>query len=184
VQYHLNDFDPSLKDMFFYSRPSASVVNGIIYMTLSAFHKEDNTPDRVIMLASSDHASTWHYIGTLLQKDDAPKMGPYTKLGGGTLIQKKGQLYFSAVFGDDKTFALGSFVIPFEDPSKALLKKDKKTGMPAIINFIPRVSVQPAPEGGGYAAYSDLCKGLYVSEFSGLKQNFHIFATAKDPVEQ
>jgi hypothetical protein len=184
VQYHLNDFDPSLKDMFFYARPSAAVVNGVIYMTLSAFYKNDNTPDRVIMVSSSDHARTWHYVGTLLTKEDAAKMGSFTKLGGGSLIQKKDKLYFAAVFGDDKVLGLGSFIIPFEDVSKALLKKDPKTGAPAIINKVSRVSVQPSPEGGGYAAYSDLCKGLYVSEFSGLKQNYHIFSTLKDPVEQ
>ncbi|TAL38951.1 MAG: hypothetical protein EPN97_03165 [Alphaproteobacteria bacterium] len=184
VQYHLNDFDPSLKDMFFYARPSAAVVDGVIYMTLSAFFKDDNTPNRVIMVSSADHARTWHYVGTLLTKEDVAKMGPYTKLGGGSLIQKKGKLYFAAVLGDDKVLGLGSFIIPFEDASKALLKKDQKTGAPAVINKISRVSVQPTLEGGGYAAYSDLCKGLYVSEFSGLKKNFHIFSTQKDPVEQ
>jgi hypothetical protein len=184
VQYHLNDFDPSLKDMFFYARPSAAIVDGVIYMTLSAFYKADNTPDRVIMISSSDHAHTWHYVGTLLTKEDAPKMGPYTKLGGGSLIQQKGRTFFAAVLGDDEVLGLGSFIIPFEDVSKALLKKNQKTGAPIVVNKISRVSVQPAPEGGGYAAYSDMCKGLYVSEFSGLKKNFHIFSTQKDPVEQ
>ncbi|MEZ0223974.1 MAG: hypothetical protein ACAH83_05430, partial [Alphaproteobacteria bacterium] len=184
VRYHLNDFDPSLKDIFFYARPSAAVVDGVIYMTLSAFLKDGNTPDKVIMLYSADHAMTWHYLGTLMEHGDAPKIGPYTKLGGGSLIQKKDKLYFSAVFGDDKTLALGSFIIPFEDPTKGLLKKDPKTGMPAIVNTVPRVSVQPTLEGGGHAAYTDLCKGLYVSEFSGVKKNYHIFQTLKDPVEQ
>lgn len=184
VQYHLNDFDPALKDIFFYARPSAVVVGSVIYMTLSAFLQTGDVPDRVIMISSPDHATTWHYVGTLLHQSDAPKMGPYTTLGGGSLIQKKDKLYFVAVFGDAKTSGLGSAIIPFEDVSKGLLKKDQKTGMPEIINKIGRVSVKPAPEGGGYAAYSDLCNGLYVSEFSGLKENFHIFQTLKDPVEQ
>lgn len=184
VQYHLDDFDPSLKDIWFYARPSVAVYQGVYYMTLSAFTQTDNLPDRVIMLASADHGQTWHFVGTLLSREDAPKMGPYTKMGGGTLIEKQGKLYFVAVLGDDKVIGLGSFVIPFDDPSKALLVKDKKTGAPEIINHVGRVSVQPSEIGGGYAAFSDVCTGLYVSEFSGLKDNIHIFSTRVDPVKE
>ena len=182
VQYHLDDFDPSLKDMWFYSRPSVALHEGVLYMTLSGFTQTGTTPDRVILLSSPDHGRTWHYVGTILQAADAAKMGPYTKMGGGTLIQKEGKMYFSAVLGDDKVSGLGAFIIPFADIAKGTLQRDNK-GAPLLVNHIDRVSVKPSDLGGGYAAYTDVCKGLYVSEFSGLKQNIHIFQTMKDPVE-
>lgn len=182
IQYHLDDFDPSLKDMWFYSRPSVALYQGVLYMTLSGFTQSGMTPDRVILLNSPDHGRTWHYVGKILDAADAAKMGPYTKLGGGTLIEKGGKIYFSAVLGDAKVEADGAFVIPFDDIAKAALQRDKN-GAPVVINHIGRVSVKPSNLGGGYAAYSDACKGVYVSEFSGLKQNIHIFQTTKDPVE-
>jgi hypothetical protein len=183
IHYHLDQLDPSLKELYFYARPSVTYLNRMLYMTLSGFTQTGDEPDRVIMLASRDHGTTWKYIGTPLRRDDVGKMGPYTKFGGGSLIRKKDQLYFAAVLGDAKVIGLGTFVIPFEDPAKALLEKDKKTGAPLIINHIPRSSVAPSQLGGGYAAYNDLCRGTFVSEFSGLKSNYHIFSTLKDPVE-
>ena len=183
IQYHLDQFDPSLKDVWFYARPSVILYDNVLYMTLSGFSQTGNIPNRTIMLSSPDHSRTWHYVSTLITQDDVPKMGPYTRYGGGTLIEKAGKLYFSAVLGDDKVQGLGAFVIPFDDPSKGLLRKSKKTGAPEIINHIPRVSVQPSEMGGGYAAYTDVCKGAYLSEFSGLKENIHIFQTMKDPLE-
>ncbi len=182
IQYHIDDFDPSLKDVYFYSRPSAAIYHDVIYLTLSGFAQTGDTPDRVIMLASTDHAQTWRYVGTLLHAADVSKMGPYTRLGGATLAEKDDKLYLAAVLGDNKVMGLGAFVIPFEDPAKGLLVKDKKTGYPAIINHIPRVSVQPSQVGGGFTAYSDRCKGTYESEYSGLKKNIHIFQTQKDLV--
>jgi hypothetical protein len=182
THYHLDQFDPSLKDMWFYSRPSVVSYNDKLYMTLSAWTQTGMTPDRVIMVVSPDHARTWHYVSTILTRDDLPKMGAYTKLDGGTLFVKAGQLYFAVVLGDDKVLAGGVHIIPFDEPAKGTLKRDKN-GAPLIINQVGRVSVKPSELGGGYAAYSDMCKGLYVSEYSGLKDNIHIFQTMKDPVE-
>jgi hypothetical protein len=183
VQYHINDFDKSLQDVYFYARPSVAVFNDKLYMTLSGFPQTGVTPDRIILLVSGDHAKTWHYVATLLHAADVGKLGPYTRLYGATLIEKDGKLYLSAVLGDDKVLGLGSFMMPFEDPDKGALVLDKKTGNPVIAKHIPRVSVQPTIIGGGFSAYIDRCKGTYESEYSGLKKNIHIFQTQKDPVK-
>jgi hypothetical protein len=184
IQYHLDEMDPSLKDMWFYARPSVARHDNVLYMTLSGFTQMGTIPEKVILLSSPDHARTWHYVATILKSDDAPKVGPYTKMGGGTLIEKGGKMYFAAVFGDDKVQGLGTFVIPFDDISKGVLQRDK-IGAPLVVNHVPRVSVKPTELGGGYAAYNDACAGmgLYVSEYSGVKDNIHIFQTLKDPVE-
>ena len=40
------------------------------------------------------------------------------------------------------------------------------------VTKLPRtIVIAPTLQGGGYAAYSDLCKGTFVSEFSGLKHH-------------
>ena len=183
ISLQLNSLSPDLANMLFYSRPSVLYQNGALLMTLSAFKKPD-TVDRVILLVSTDHGTSWGYVGTLMTEEDASKMGPYTRLSGATLMRQDGGIYLAAVLGDAERKGLGTFILGFDDVTKAQLKKDPSTGAPAILKFHDKNSVQPTMLGGGYAAYNAACKdGMYVAEISGVKQSFQIFKTYHRPIE-
>lgn len=180
---HLNTLSPELADVSFYARPSVLYQNGVLLMTLSAFKKSD-TADRIVLLVSTDHGQSWGYVGTLLTEQDVPKMGPYTRLSGASLVRQDDEIYLAAVLGDDARKGLGTFILGFENPAKALLKKDPTSQAPAILKFHPRNSIQPTMAGGGYATYNDACEeGMFVAEVSGVKNSFQIFKTYHKPVE-
>lgn len=190
VQFRLNTLSPELQDVYFYSRPSLQYVSRykFLFMTLSAFKvpTSDNpqkTPDRVVMLKSLDHGQTWSYAGTPLRQEDVSKMGSFTKMGGATLLQYEDKLYLAAVLGDKDADALGTFIIPFDNPVKGELSRDATTGAPVVVMHHARNSIQPSRIGGGYATYTDACNlGMIISEYSDLRASFQIFKTYKKPV--
>lgn len=185
IQGHINNLNPSLSDVYFYSRPSVLVEKGVLFMTLSAYVRGREMPDRVVLLVSTDHGKKWFYAGTPLRQSDLSAMGPYTKLAGATLLREERGIYLAAVLGDAQTDGLGTFIIPFSDIAKGLLARDKATGVPFVENKISRVSQSPTSFGGGFAAYTPACPDkIMVSEFSGLTKNFHIFKTYQTPVER
>jgi hypothetical protein len=181
VEAELDSLDPSLANVTIYARPSVVDADGTLVMSLSAF-TDGRTADRVVMIASDDHGKTWRYLGTPVTAEDAKKLGHAT-LGGATLVKKGGHIYFAAVFGDDKVAGLGTFLFPFADITKGLLKRDAKSGVPVLLGKVPRLSRAPTAIGGGYAAYADACAqhGMLTGEQSGLKQNFQIFRSLKQP---
>jgi hypothetical protein len=191
VDYKLNTFSPDLKDVYFYSRPSLQYVPKykFLFMTLSAFKVPSSTnpqksPDRIVMLKSLDHGRSWSYAGTPLRVEDVPKMGSFTKIGGATLIQYEDRLYLAAVLGSKDADALGTFLIPIDNPVKGELRRDAKTGAPVVVKHHARNSIQPSKIGGGYATYNDACKtGMMISEYSDLRASFQIFKTYKKPLE-
>ena len=186
IRYHLNDFNPELRGIYFYSRPSVVYAGKTLFMTLSAFTGDRHTPNRVILVASTDHGKTWQYLGTPLRESDVTAMGNnYTALGGATLIVKDGKVLFAAVLGNKDSEGLGTFLMEFDDITRGTLKRDAKTGAPAVMRHFPHNSQAESHTGGGFAAYSDLCpQGLFVSEFSELKRSFQIFKTYKQPVAE
>lgn len=186
VRQHLNPLSAELADVYFYARPSVVSYKKMLFMTLSAFSRTSKSPDRAVLLASTDHGKTWGYRGTILRASDLDKMGGYTRFGGGSLVVYQDRVYFAAVLGNDKVDALGTFMLPFENPNgliEAKLQRDAKTGAPAIANWVKRHSLQPSALGGGFAAYSGDCgTGMLVSEFSGITNSFQIFKTYKKPL--
>jgi hypothetical protein len=185
IKHHINDLDPSLKDIVLYTRPSAVMLDKTIYMTLSAFTAGQESVDRIVMISSSDHGNTWHYLGTPLTHADAPKVGPYVGLNGVSMIKKEGKLYLAAVFTGREESGLGPVIFALQDPAQAQLRRNPKTGAPLVIKTIPHSTSMENRIGGGYATFADACKGrgLVTSEFSRLKTGFQIFDTLKDPVE-
>lgn len=184
VQHFLNDMDPSLAEMYFYSRPSAVMLGDTMYMTLSAFIRGRKTVDRTIMIASPDHGRSWRYLGTLMRHDDAHRMGKFEHYNGGSLFVKDGKLYFAAVFGDRQVSGRGTSILAFADPAQAKLKTDGKTGLPQIVDTIGLNSQAPGAYGGGHAAYNQKCEqGMLVSEFSGIRKSFQIFNTLQEPLD-
>lgn len=165
IKTHINSLHEDLHDVYFYARPSVVLIDGVLVMSLSAFVQGKDAPDRIIMLVSTDHARSWRYMGTALRESDAVKIGNLTRIGGASLAVKDDVLYLAAFFADQNSGATGTYIFDFEDASRARLRRDPKTGGPAIAQFIPTVKQPPTLLGGGALAYSKGCdKYSFISE--------------------
>lgn len=185
VEHKLNNLSPELADVYFYARPSVIMAGTDILMTLSAYIKGQDLPDRIVLIGSPDHGKTWRYLGTPLRRSDLAAMGDFAKLNGATLLIQKNQVYLATVLGNEKTVAQGTFVLPFNNLGKGSLARDTKTNAPVIANHIKLMSTKPSAEGGGYAAYTAACEtGVITSEFSGLRQNYSLFKSALPLIEE
>lgn len=187
VKQAINPLHKDLADVWFYSRPSVIYHKGMLFMTLSAFLRGSSAPDFTVLLASTDHGKTWGYRGAPLSAADAEKAGKFSKYNGATLLLHGDQPYLAAVFGNADVNALGTFLIPFENPAgliQAKVQRDQN-GAPVIAKWIKRQSMEPSKTGGGHAAYAEKCDlGIVVSEFSDIRDSFQIFKTYKTPVSK
>lgn len=190
VQMQLDKLHPSLKEIYFYTRPSVVYVDKTLVMTLSAFIKGRQTPDRVILIASKDHGKTWHYLGTPLRADQIRAVKTedgeeHNVLQGATLIMQNGVPYLAAVLGNERVESNGTFIFGFENISAGEIFK-KADGTPRVLNHIPLSSFTPTNVGGGFAAYSDSCKdtGVITSEMSGVRRRYGLFSTKKKPIPE
>jgi len=183
VKSYLNKLSPALSDVYFYARPSVINIDDTLVMSLSAYIKGRDTPDRIVMIASKDHGKTWHYLGTPLKHDDVPAVKEkMTTLQGATLIVYNKQPYLAAVLGNADVIATGTQILGFSNISKATLMTDKTTGKPVILNQIPLQSTL-TKIGGGFATYNDSCKsGLITAERSGDSGRYEIFETRRLPL--
>jgi hypothetical protein len=183
VKATLNKINPALADVYFYSRPSVINIDNTLVMSLSAYVKGRDTPDRIIIIASKDHGKTWHYLGAPIKHDDVPAIKEdMTTLQGGTLIVHNKQPYLAAVFGNDKVAATGTQIFGFSNISKATLLNDQVTGKPMILNYIPLHS-RLTKIGGGFATYNDACKsGVITAERSGDSGRYEMFQTQRLPL--
>jgi hypothetical protein len=179
VQLRLNPLDPSLADVYFYSRPSVIYHKGVLYMTLSAYLRSRMSADRIILLASTDHGKNWQYLGTPLRHDDVAKLGNYTVLNGGGLIKSEDQIYFWIVPGSEKLSAQGAVFMSFDNLAKAVLKADEK-GAPEVLTRLKLKALAPGKVGGGFPAYVPSCDtGIFSSEYSEITKGFQIFKTGE-----
>lgn len=182
VKQHLNDMNPDLKDMGYYSQPSVLYSHSLdlLLMTLTAY-SQDNKPDRIILLASTDHGENWGYLGTVIRSDDAKKFGKYSRVSSSYLFEQDGQIFFMASFGDDKIENQGIHVFKFADIAVARLQTDKKD-VPKVISFFPPVAPQRLGAlGAGQSAYIPQMNksGLLMSHMhlDNDKQPFSIYRT-------
>ena len=183
VLLQLNQLDASLQNVKAYARPSVISKDGLLVMTLSAF-TDGVTPDKVIMIASDNHGNSWHYVGTVLKREDITAIDPTGHLEGATLLEQNGNVYFAAVPGNTEKRSAGTLIMPFEDFSKGLLQRDVHTNVPMIIHQVPLQSSATGTFGGGSAAYADVCKGLLITAQDGANGNFRIYRTPFKPDEQ
>lgn len=155
VQLHLNKLDPSLEKVLYYAQPSALYSQSVevLFMTLTAY-MEENKPDRIILLASTDHGESWGYLGAVLSSADAPKVGKYTRVDSGYLFEQDEKIYLMASFGDEKREHQGTHIFKFSDIAKAKLDKDKKGRLKTVQYFAPPVDSDTLTAlGAGQSAY-------------------------------
>jgi len=182
ILLHLNSLSPELVDIKSYSRPSVVYKDGYLLMSLAAFTKGD-MPERIILLASKDNGNSWVYLGTPIKQSDVAGIGNYTKLAGASLIKQNGDVYLSAVLGDNIQRGKGSFIFRFDNIAQGSLKRDIKTNIPILINSYKFKGAAQGTIGGGFTAYSDYCSsGMFVSKQQGNALKFNIIKTNKKPV--
>ncbi|TNE26449.1 MAG: hypothetical protein EP349_09965 [Alphaproteobacteria bacterium] len=154
VQLRLNELDPSLEKVLYYSQPSAfySKTVGVLFMTLTTY-MEENKPDRIILLASTDHGASWGYLGAVISSSDAPKLGKYTRVDSGYLFEQDETIYLMVSFGNQQQEHQGTHIFKFADIAKAELAKDRKGRPKAIQYFEPLGQEGLTPLGAGQSAY-------------------------------
>jgi len=184
VKNRLNALHPDLHDVYFYARPSVVNVDNVLVMSLSAFVQGKDSPDRIVMFASTDHARSWRYLGTPLHESDLANVDPsFIRLSGGSLFMKEEVMYLSIMAGTKDSDSVGAHVLEFENAATAKLRRNKNTGAVAVVNYIKTLQNPPSRTGGGALAYSDVCptKTFMSESLSGKRHD--IFAHPNPPVK-
>ena len=181
---HLNTLHPSLADVYFYARPSVTLVDGVLVMSLSAFVQGKETVDRVIMIASTDHGRSWRYLGTALTDKDLPRIGEgLNRINGASLFVQDDVLYISFTLGNAESDSTGAYVFAFDDAGTAKLSAQEKTGALVPVSHVKTLRQPPSRLGGGNMAYAQSCgKGTVFSE-SVNNQRFDLFFLPRAPVK-
>jgi hypothetical protein len=139
----LNQLHPDLREMKFYNEVGSIALDGMLYLTLDASPTDSRLGDwenrTLILIASRDHGETWAYAGTLTDYDDA---SGYHVLTGSSPV-KEGERVFLLVtpsgakgFGRKKRGHDGTWIIEFEDITRARLKRDAE-GKLVVLRKIP-----------------------------------------------
>lgn len=175
---------PSLADVKFMTEPSTIVENGIIYMSLDVGTTHSGMGDwehyRVILLASKDHGKNWHYVGTLLNHNDAMRF-KYLVFTGTSLVREKDKLYLFATPSGATHKANrdhdGTMIMELADIQQAKVARDK-TGTPVIVK---RMDV--TKQSGGLADYDEqnTVGGIVFPQFTlfGIPEIFQIWNTGE-----
>jgi hypothetical protein len=136
----LSALDNELRSMSHFNEIGSIEVGGVIYLSLDASTTHSGFGEwekrKIILVSSSDHAMSWNYAGTLTDYDDADAFG-YRVFTGSSLTREGNRLYAlltpsGARKGRKKGHA-GTWVVEFEDISKARLKRDEQ-GRLLIVN--------------------------------------------------
>ncbi|MDY0008232.1 MAG: hypothetical protein RBS08_00870 [Bdellovibrionales bacterium] len=180
----INTLHKDLEDVYFYARPSVVNVDNVLVMSLSAFIQGKETPDRVILLASTDHARSWRYLGTALRASDIKDIGAeFTSLNGASLFMKDRVMYMAATLGTVYSDGTGAHVFEFENASAARLRRDAKTGKITATNFLPTQQQPATRAGGGSLAYTDACPRMTFMSESLTNRRQDIYVHQVPPVK-
>ena len=162
VQMHLNVLSPELSDVIAYSDPAAFYMDGVIYMTLSAFTQIDE-PDREILIASGDAGQSWHYMGAFLSQMDMAGIEERSRFSNAQIVRHDDRLFLLVNFGDDVFNGRGVSALPIEDINRAMLMRSDD-GALNISNEVLLNVENLSAFGGGSADYrQDLSTGLIMS---------------------
>lgn len=182
TQQNVNALDPSLASQLVYSEPGALVQGGVLYVTLTGLLQTG--PDRIVLLASDDHGTSWRYVGAPLTNPVAATLG-YLSFDGSALVEQLGRTFLlasprSAAFLHD-----GTLVFEFEDLARSLLLASG--GVPMVVTHVPidPALAPPTNVGGGQADYHErdangiLMNQLHLANAPAL---FRVFRTQRAPI--
>jgi hypothetical protein len=131
--------------MKFYNEIGSIALDGVLYLSLDASPTPSGLGDwesrTIVLISSRDHGETWTYAGTLTDYDDALD-SRYLVLTGSSLV-KEGERVFLLVtpsgakgFGRKNRGHDGTWVIEFEDITRARLKRDAGGNL-VVVRKIP-----------------------------------------------
>jgi hypothetical protein len=149
TEYDINQMSPELSDAVAYTEPGSLIKDGILYLSLTVVRRSG--PTRIILLASNDHGSTWHYKGVLLSEKDAADAG-YDYFDASSMVDVGGRAFLLASPGNERNAHIGANVYEFDDISTARLKRDRE-GRPIVHReIVPQESFM-SKAGAGQATY-------------------------------
>lgn len=179
---NLASSDPALADVKFMTELGTVIENGVIYMSMDVGTTENGLGEweryRVVLFASNDHGSNWHYVGTLLDHKDAMRFN-YLVFTGTSLVRENGKLYLfatpSGATNKDNRGHDGTMIMELADISHAQVARDKM-GRPIIVK---RIEVEK--QSGGLADYDEqnTAGGIVMPQFTffGIPEVFQIWNT-------
>jgi hypothetical protein len=180
VQVSINALDPSLASLIVYSEPGAFVQGGTLYLSLTGLTASG--PDRIVLLASDDHAATWRYVGTPLTSADATALG-FLSFDGSAIVEDAGRVFLLATPESPGVLHDGTLVLPFDDLSVGSL--ERSGGVPVIEKHLPAIAGLPLERRGGQADFHAgaasagiLQPSLQVGDYPEI---FQFFATGAVP---
>jgi hypothetical protein len=150
----LNSLDPGLADGVAYSEPGTIVRDGTIYLSLTLL--KPGGPERIVLLASKDHAATWRFVNTLVNRKDAQKLG-YAVLDGSSLAAERGKVFLLASPGARPDAHDGTVALEFESLAQGRLKRNPD-GSPIVAAYFPP---QPSVLSGRGAGQTDAGQSDY-----------------------
>ena len=121
TRVNVNALDASLKDTLVYTEPGAFHRDGVLYLSLTAL--KATGPEKIVLLASADHARTWKFIDVLVTNADAKQLG-YKRFDASAIAVQAGRVFFLVSPDSGSSEHLGTMVIEFVDLATGKLKRD------------------------------------------------------------
>jgi hypothetical protein len=177
VEVAINALDPSLGSLLVYSEPGAFERAGVLYLSLTGLSA--GGPDRIVLLASDDHAATWRFVGTPLANADAAALG-FLSFDGSAIAEQTGRAFLLVTPESPGVLHDGTLVFEFDDLAAGSLVRSG--GVPVIRKHLPALPGLPANRRGGQADFHEasatgvLQPSLQLEDFPAF---FQIFATGE-----
>jgi hypothetical protein len=175
---------PDLSDCKVLAEPGSLAKDGIIYLSLQAYHRSLFTSNwTIILVSSSDHGKTWRYVATLIRAPQAkPFGGEY--FTGSSLAEDAGRDFFLICPEQEKggkELHRGTVVFEFADLAKGKLKGDDRG------NPLPVKKLLPQLASGGQSDYDEhnTYGGIVMPQFdrANLPRPWRIYSTRTRIVE-
>lgn len=158
-KFKLGELHRDLKRSGIFSEPGAVVVDGVTYLSLTGLGR--GGADKIFLLRSRDHLQSLEYVGTLVDRDDAKKLGD-TALDGSALFQKDGNVYMLACAIKSKSRPdlqnNGTYLFAIDDITKAKVRRDS-SGAPDVLMRIMPQDLDSGSHGGGQGDYDQYNTG-------------------------
>jgi hypothetical protein len=183
----LNQLDPGLADGVAYSEPGTIVRRGTIYLSLTLL--KPSGPERIVLLASEDHAATWRFVATLVSRGDARTLG-YTVLDGSSLAAQRDKVFLLASPGNRSDTHDGTVALEFASLAEGRLKRNPDGSLAVAGYFAPQPSILSGRGAGqtdaGQSDYDEHNTegGLLMPQFNvgAYPEVFQIFQTGRSLV--
>jgi hypothetical protein len=136
---------PSLASTVSVTEPGIVEISGVLYMSASVLNGKE-----VILLSSSDHALSWHYVATMLTPADADPLG--FAFFDATSISKgaSNTHYLLAAPTASNGLRAGTMVFQFADITHGALARDGNR-KPILLDF---AKIESTARTGGSSDYS------------------------------